>query len=58
MIRNDYEWKHMSQKLNALIDDEIMEAIKTIAKKDERSISQTANLLLREAVAARLKKSD
>jgi hypothetical protein len=55
MISADYVLEIMSQKLNALINDDVMDELKAIAKLEQRSISQMANILLTEAVAQRLK---
>lgn len=46
----------MSKKLNAVVRDEIMEELDRIAKEEQRTRSQMADILLAEAVANRLKK--
>jgi hypothetical protein len=45
----------MSKKLNALIRDEVMDEIDRLAKSELRTRSQMADILLGEAVAARMK---
>lgn len=45
--------EEMSKKLNAIIPDETWEALEEIAKREIRTKSQMAAILLGEAIAAR-----
>lgn len=46
----------MSKRLNAIIRDEVLDEIDKIAKEENRTRSQMADILLGEAVANRMKK--
>ena len=46
-------YEEMSKKLNAIIPDETWEALEEIAKREMRTKSQMAAILLGEAIAAR-----
>ncbi|NJL20161.1 MAG: hypothetical protein HC895_03950 [Leptolyngbyaceae cyanobacterium SM1_3_5] len=43
-----------SPKLSIYADDELKQDLKTLAEYEQRSVSQMANILLKEAVKARL----
>lgn len=40
--------KPLKEKISITIDDDILEKIKELAEKDDRSLSQYINLLLKE----------
>ena len=46
----------MSKKLNAIVRDDVMNELDKIAKQENRTRSQMADILLGEAIADRLKK--
>jgi predicted transcriptional regulator len=46
----------MSKKLNAVVKDAVMEELDRIATEEQRTRSQMADILLSEAISARLKK--
>jgi predicted transcriptional regulator len=45
----------MSKKLNAVVRDEVIEALDDLAKEENRTRSQMSDILLGEAIAARQK---
>ena len=46
----------MSKRLNAIVRDEVLDELDRIAKEENRTRSQMADILLGEAVANRIKK--
>lgn len=53
-MRYDYVWLFfMTKKLNAVVQDEVIEELDRLAKNEQRTRSQMADILLQEAITAR-----
>lgn len=52
-----YDLITMTKKLNAVVQDEVIEALDKLAKEEQRTRSQMADILLQEAISNRSKKT-
>jgi len=52
-----YDLLAMTKKLNAVVQDEVIEALDKLAKEEQRTRSQMADILLQEAISNRSKKT-
>lgn len=50
--------KPLKEKISITIDSDILEIVKDLAERDDRSLSQYINLILKKHLSQKLKKTD